>query len=218
MGKELLENIEVLTHSSIRIKGPGGTIYVDPFKIKDEPHDAAYILITHPHYDHFSLEDIRKVINSDTIIVVPKSMEDDALEFKPEVKDIVTVSPKTFKEIAGLEIETVPAYNTIRPFHQRRAEWVGYILRLDGKRVYIAGDTGLTKEAKKVKCDIALVPIGGTYTMGPKKAADLINTIKPEAAIPTHYGSVAGKPEYAKTFASLIKAPVQVIEKIQYFD
>ncbi len=216
----MVNNIEVLTHSSIRIKDRLGTIYIDPYKIRDESHDADFIFITHPHYDHFSVEDIRKVVKKTTILVVPKSMEDDALELKPELKDIVAVTPQIYKEVSGLEIQTIPAYNTVKPFHQKRAGWVGYILRLDSdrKRVYIAGDTGLTKEAKKVKCDIALVPIGGTYTMDPKRAAELINTIRPEIAIPTHYGSVAGKPEYARTFANLVKSPIKVVEKIQYFD
>ena len=78
---------------------------------------------------------------------------------------IVTVKPGVYREIDGLELETVPAYNILKPFHRKDAEWVGYILRIDGKRIYIAGDTDATKEAKAVKCDIALVPIGGTYTM-----------------------------------------------------
>lgn len=215
----MTDNIEVLTHSSIRIKDRLGTIYVDPYNLKDEPHDADYIFITHPHYDHFSVKDIKKIIKDSTILVVPRSMQDEALELKPDVKEIVTVTPQTYKDVAGLEIQTVPAYNTIKPFHQKRAEWVGYILHLDSnKRVYIAGDTGLTKEAKQVKCDIALVPIGGTYTMDPKRAAELINIIRPVIAIPTHYGSVAGKPDYGKTFASLVKSPVKVVEKIQYFE
>ena len=108
--------------------------------------------------------------------------------------------------------------NTIKPFHPKRAEWVGYILRLDGKRIYIAGDTGATKEARQVKCDIALLPIGGTFTMDAKKAADLTNLIRPEYAIPVHYGSSVGKKSDGQTFASLVKGPVKVVEKIQYFE
>jgi L-ascorbate metabolism protein UlaG (beta-lactamase superfamily) len=107
---------------------------------------------------------------------------------------ILTVKPGVYREVEDLEFETVPAYNLLKPFHPKGAEWVGYILRIDGKRIYIAGDTDETKEAKAVKCDIALVPIGGTYTMDAKKAAELVNTIRPEVAIPTHYGSIVGKP------------------------
>ena len=216
--KEMPDNIDVFTQNSIRIRSDLGVIYVDPFHMKEEPHDADYVLITHPHSDHFSIEDIRKVIKADTILVVPEKMEDDAGELKPDVKDIVTVKPGIYKEINGLEMETVPAYNTIKPFHPKRAEWVGYILRVNGKRIYIAGDTGATKEARQVKCDIALLPIGGTFTMDAKRAADLANTIRPEYAIPVHYGGLVGKKSDAQTFASLVKSPVKVIEKMQYFD
>ena len=214
----MIDNIEVFTQSSIRIKSTIGTIYVDPFQMKEEPHDADYVLITHQHYDHFSLADIRKVIKETTVLVSPESMIDDARELEPELKAVVGVKPGVYREISGLEIETIPAYNTLKPFHPRRAEWVGYIIRLDGKRIYIAGDTGETKEAKQVKCDIALVPIGGTYTMDVKRAADLINIIRPEYAIPTHYGSVVGRKTDGQAFAGLVKSPVKVIEKIQYFE
>ncbi|MBQ9302577.1 MBL fold metallo-hydrolase [Butyrivibrio sp.] len=212
----MLNNIEVFTQSSIRIKSSQGTIYLDPFQIKTEPHDADYILITHDHYDHFSVDDIRKIAKISTILVVPARMEDDAKELANDVASIVTVKPGVYKEISGLEIETIPAYNTVKPFHPRRAEWVGYILRADGKRIYVAGDTGLTKEARQVKCDIALLPVGGTYTMDTRRAAELANTIRPEYVIPTHYGSIVGKQSDGQTFASLVKSPVKVVEKIKF--
>ena len=214
----MIDNIEVFTQSSIRIKSSQGTIYLDPFQIKTEPHDADYILITHDHYDHFSVDDIKKIAKISTILVVPARMEDDAKELANDVASIVTVKPGVYKEISGLEIETIPAYNTVKPFHPRRAEWVGYILRADGKRIYVAGDTGLTKEAKQVRCDIALLPIGGTYTMDAKRAAELANIIRPDYVIPTHYGSIVGKQSDGQTFASLVKSPVKVVEKIQYFE
>lgn len=214
----MTDRIEVFTHSSIRIKGNSTTIYVDPFKIREELHDADYVFVTHQHYDHFSIEDILKVATADTILVVPESMVDDAMEIERSVKEIATVRPGEKKEIAGLSVEAIPAYNNIKPFHPKRANWVGYILTVDDKRIYIAGDTGLTRESKEVKCDIALIPIGGTYTMDAKKAAELVNIIKPEVAIPTHYGSVVGKPSDAAHFTDLVKEPVKVVTKIRYFD
>ena len=116
----------------------------------------------------------------------------------------------------GLEFDAIPAYNSLKPFHPRSAGWVGYILHIDGKRIYIAGDTDATKEAKDVKCDIALVPIGGTYTMDAKKAAELINVIRPDVAIPTHYGSIVGSEEDAKVFAANVKDPIKVEIMKQY--
>lgn len=212
----MTDNIEVLTQSCIRIKARVGTIYLDPFRMNEEPHDADFILITHDHYDHFSPEDIEKAGKSDTVLVVPEKMRSKADDVAAIVGRIETVKPGIYREINGLEFETVPAYNTLKPFHPKNAEWVGYILRLDGERIYIAGDTDATKEARAVKCDIALVPIGGTYTMDAKKAAELVNTIRPDVAIPTHYGSIVGSVSDEEVFAQYVKDPVKVEFKIQY--
>lgn len=131
------------------------------------------------------------------------------------VSKIVTVKPGVYREIDGLELETVPAYNILKPFHPKNAEWVGYILWIEGKRIYIAGDTDATKEAKAVKCDIALVPVGGTYTMDAKKAAELVNILRPSVAIPVHYGSVVGSPKDGEVFAEYVKDPIKVELKIK---
>ena len=119
-------------------------------------------------------------------------------------------------DINGLHLETVPAYNIMKPFHSKGAGWVGYIIETDGKRIYIAGDTDATNEAKAVKCDIAMVPVGGTYTMDTKAAAALVNEIRPEVAIPVHYGNIVGSPRDGEVFASLVKEPVKVEQKIRF--
>ena len=212
----MVDNIIVNTQSSIRIESRVGVIYADPLGINDDVHDADYILITHDHYDHFSPEDIEKVAESDSILVVPEKMQNKAQEVARVVGRIETVKPGVYREMNGLEFETVPAYNILKAFHPKSAGWVGYILRIDGKRIYIAGDTDVTKEAKEVKCDIALVPIGGTYTMDAKKAAELINTLRPNVAIPTHYGSIVGKPSDGETFAQYVKDPIKVEFKIAF--
>ena len=211
----MTENIDVFVQNSIRIKSAEGIFYVDPFRMDMEPHDAAYIFVTHDHFDHFSPEDIEKVAWQDTILVVPENMEKKAREAKAYVKQIVMVNPGVKSSIGNLKFETVPAYNINKPFHPQNAGWLGYIFETGGKRIYVAGDTDATKEAKTVKCDIALVPIGGTYTMDAKEAAELINIISPEVAIPTHYGSVVGKKEDEQVFAAAVKKPVAVEVKIK---
>lgn len=212
----MVEKIQVLTHSSIRIESRLGVIYADPFEIAEESHDAAYILVTHEHHDHFSPEDIRKIAKEDTILIVPESMKKKAGEAAALVQSIETMTPGTKRRIKDLEIEAVPAYNQRKPFHPKRAGWVGYILTLEGRRIYIAGDTDFVKENETLRCDIALVPIGGTYTMNAEKAAAFINAIAPEIAIPTHYGNIVGKEGDAETFASLVKPPVKVERKILF--
>ena len=212
----MVDNIEVNTQNSIRIESRVGTIYVDPLEIGNDAHDADYILITHDHYDHFSPEDIRKVAKADSILVVPEKMADKAQEVAGDIGKIETVKLGVYRELNGLEFETVPAYNLLKPFHPKSAEWVGYVLRIDGKRIYIAGDTDATKEAKAVKCEVALVPIGGTYTMDAKKASELVNAIRPNVAIPVHYGSIVGKSADGDVFAENVKDPIKVEFKIQF--
>ena len=205
-----ISNIEVFTQSSIRIRCDAGTVYADPFRMKESPHDADIVLITHDHYDHFSPEDLAKVINPATILVVPEKLAGKAAAFSAQVKTIETVVPGQRYQIAGLSFETVPSYNRIKPFHPKKNGWVGYLLDLDGQRVFIAGDTDKTKENSAVECDIALIPIGGKFTMDPEEAADLINTIRPKTAIPTHYGTIVGKKNDGDLFASLVDPSIDV--------
>ena len=212
----MVKNIDVFGQNSIRVKTSKGNIYIDPFQMKEEPHDAMIILITHDHYDHFSPEDIEKVAGNNTVMIVPQKMEKKAQEVAGIVGRITTVKPNEQIEINSLPLETVPAYNILKPFHPKSAEWVGYILNIEGKRIYIAGDTDSTREAQAVKCDIALIPVGGTYTMDSKKAAELVNTIRPEIAIPVHYGSVVGSPKDGEEFAKNVKDPVKVEIKIRF--
>lgn len=211
----MIENIEVFTQNSIRIRTENKNVYIDPFQMKETPKDADFILITHDHYDHFSPEDIEKTAGSETILIVPEKMAGKAKEVSGLVGRIITVIPGESREVEGLKFETIPAYNILKPFHPKSAGWVGYILLIGDKRIYIAGDTDATKEAKAVRCDVALVPIGGTYTMDAKQAAELVNTIRPEAAIPVHYRSIVGKKEDAEVFAANVKEPMRVEVKIQ---
>lgn len=206
----MMENITVFTQNSIRVDSNVGKIYIDPFRMNEEPKDADYILITHDHFDHFNIEDIPKVSRKDTVLVVPENMKEKAKEAAGYVGSIVTVKPGESVTVGKLNLETIPSYNIGKPFHPKDAGWVGYILNVDGKRIYIAGDTDATEEAKKVKCDIALIPIGGKYTMDAKEAAELVNIIRPAVAIPVHFGGVVGTPEDADVFAGKVDAGVKV--------
>lgn len=210
----MTENITVNIHSSIRIQDGDRVIYIDPFRISGTQGDADFILITHDHYDHFSPEDIRKVANRDTILVVPGMMMGKASEVAGLVGDIRMVKPEEIGDIGGLAYETVPAYNTGKAFHQKSAGWVGYILTVNDTRIYIAGDTDRTPENESVNCDIAMIPIGGTFTMDAREAAELVNRIKPQVAIPIHYGSVAGSKGDEDIFRKLVDPDIKVEIKL----
>lgn len=204
----MLDNISVF-HSSIRIEGEK-IIYFDPYKIDTEYHDADIIFITHSHFDHYSPEDIDKVIKEGTIIVVPQSMATDV-----EYDNVFTVDPENEYEIGDISFQTISAYNVNKKFHPKENCWVGYVVNFEEKSYYVAGDTDITEEAKNVKCDIALIPCGGTYTMDYKEAAELANIISPKIAVPTHYGSVAGSPEDGKRFVELLNDGIQGIVVIK---
>ena len=195
----MLNNIEVLCHSSIRMN-KGKIIYVDPFHIEENYQDADIILITHSHYDHFSEEDIEKVRKADTIIYVTEDYVENARQLGFFENKIIGIKPNQTYYEGNMEINTVPAYNVNKQFHPKENNWVGYILKIDGISYYIAGDTDITEENKKIKCDVAFVPVGGTYTMTAKEAAELVNIIKPKVAIPIHYDDIVGTKEDADTF------------------
>lgn len=203
-------NIKVLCHSSIKIESEGKIIYLDPFRIKEEIHDADIIAVTHSHYDHFSEEDISKVKNEKTMILVTSDLVERSIELGFNKENITVVMPNNSYKVLDIQIDTIPAYNINKKFHPKENNWVGYILKLEGKHVYIAGDTDITQENKNVKCDIALVPVGATYTMNFKEAAELVNVIKPEIVIPMHYGEIVGEKEDAIKFKEIVNNNIKV--------
>lgn len=201
--------ITINCHSSIKITD-NKIIYFDPYKIKDNYKDADIIFITHDHYDHFDVDSINKIIKDDTILVIPDKMNvENLLEIKS--KNIVKVLPNNTYDIRGYKIETIPSYNINKNFHPKENNWVGYIITINNERIYVAGDTDITSENKKVKCDIALVPIGGKFTMNYNEAAELINLIKPKTVIPTHYAEIIGSKIDGENFKKLISNDIECI-------
>ena len=207
----MINNITVNEQSSIRIES-GKVLYFDPFRLRTAPHDADVIFITHSHFDHYSPEDIAKAAKPGTLFVAPASM---AKELRA-LGSVTLMQPGESSAVCGIEVEAVAAYNRLKPFHPKRSGWLGYVVTLDGRRIYVCGDTDDTPEAEAVKCDIVCVPIGGTYTMDAAKAAAFVNALSPKIAIPIHYGTVVGKPSDADTFAGGVDAGISVVRKISF--
>ena len=154
----MLERIEVLCHSSIVIR-KDKVIYFDPFKIENSYNDADIIFITHSHYDHFSPEDINKVRNKDTVIVLTKDLRGNAIKLGFLEEKIIEVVPNKSYLVEGLEVQTIPAYNIDKDFHRKENDFVGYIITIGNIRYYIAGDTDINEDNKRVKCDVAFLPV-----------------------------------------------------------
>lgn len=199
----MLEDIEVLYHSCIRMNKEK-MIYIDPYHIEKNYNDADMIFITHDHYDHYSEEDIDKVRKNNTIFIVPENLLNKLIKKGINDENIIALDPGDAENIDGIKVEAIHSYNIDKPFHPKENNWLGYVIEIDGVRYYIAGDTDITEENKKIKCDVAFVPVGGTYTMNFSEAAQLINIIKPKIAVPIHYGSVVGTKQDATDFIKLL--------------
>ena len=203
----MYEEISLLIHSSIKISG-SKIIYFDTYEMREDSHDADIIFITHDHFDHFSPQDIKKAAKENTLLIMPESIK--GQEQQAGIRNVKFIRPNETLELEGLTVTAVPAYNPHKPFHTRDKNYVGYVVTMDNTVYYIAGDTDITPENQKIKCDAALIPIGGKYTMDYKEAAELVNIIKPKLAIPTHYGTVAGSLEDGKRFAELVDRGIEV--------
>lgn len=204
----MLKEIECLGHSTIKFKRNGKIIYVDPYNLKETKNDADLIFITHNHYDHFSPEDIKKIKNEDTIIIATEDLYTNILKLGFYAINIVTVKPNNNYQIENIKFTTTPSYNINKVYHPKENEWVGYIIEIDNIKYYIAGDTDAIEENAKIKCDVAFVPVGGTYTMDFKEAAKLIDEIKPKIVVPIHYGSIVGTKQDAEDFKKLLRPTI----------
>lgn len=189
----MLKGISVNYHASIRFDKENIIIYFDPYKIKDYKNDANYIFITHSHYDHYSKDDIKKVMNSNTKFIITSDLKEKVINLGILEKNIFVVYPNKNYVLDNINFDTIPAYNLDKQFHKKISNWVGYNILLDGNRYYIVGDSDVTEELQKVKCDVMFTPVGGIYTMNDEEAAIIVNKIKPKYAIPIHYDEVGSK-------------------------
>ena len=188
-------------------------IYFDPLNV-EKTQDADYIFITHTHWDHFSKEDILKIKKEATKIIGPKYIEEESLNMGFQKQDIYLVEPYqelTFKDI---KIKTVPAYNQEKTFHPRKNSSVGYVATINNTTYYIMGDTDALEENEQINCDILCIPIGGTYTMDKKEAAEFTNKLNPKTVIPIHYGLVVGTKEDVDWFKANVNKEIEVKELI----
>jgi L-ascorbate metabolism protein UlaG (beta-lactamase superfamily) len=142
--------------------------------------------VSHSHYDHFSAEDIAKVSGMTAKLISTQDV------IQKQGKGQV-LKPGQSMDVNGIKITGVPAYNPAKQFHPKSNNWLGFVVEIAGKRIYYAGDTDITDEMKALKnIDLALLPVGGTYTMNAEEAADAAKQFKPKQAIPYHWGDIVG--------------------------
>ncbi len=206
-----LKNIEINSTGNagviIEDRESGKIIYIDPYQLKQTDKKADLILITHPHYDHCSVQDISAIVKAGTSIVVPPGCQSKITRLKQEV-DMQVVEIGDEITIQNIKIKVVPAYNLNKAFHPKSERWHGYVLNFGEVQIYHAGDTDLIPEMNKLVGFhnlIALLPVGGGPTMNAEEAARAAGIINPKIAVPMHYGSVAGSVDDAEKFVQLCK-------------
>ena len=209
-----LEGLSWLGHASFRLSRAGVTLYFDPWKISSEPHDADLILISHPHFDHLDPGDVAKVAGPKTEVVTVAACAEQ-LKAAGFTGTIRIVKPGDKIRAKGVSIEVIPAYNTDKKFHKKEFGWAGFIVELDGVRIYHAGDTDFIPEMRGLKTDVALLPVSGVYVMTAEEAAEAAKAINPKVAVPMHYGSLIGTAADAKKFQELCGAVVVEVLKKQ---
>lgn len=207
--------ISWLGHDSFKIKN-GKTVIIDPFKIRPTSDKADVLLISHEHFDHFSLDDIKKVANERTIIVTIPTVKKELSSLK--VKEVKAVKPGDKLKLGDVSIEVVPAYNLNKfrepgkVFHPKEDGKAGFIIGINGVKIYHAGDTDAIPEMKGLKPDVALLPVSGTYVMTAEEAAQAAKMVEPKVAIPMHYGVIVGTEQDAQKFKQLTTVEVQILK------
>ena len=200
---DFLKKITWLGHDGFRIDG-SRTIYFDPFQIAST-QKADIILVTHEHYDHCSPDDIARIKQDDTIVVTEKDAA------KKLSGDVRVVAPGGVEKIGNVTVTAVPAYNIGKQFHPKEKGWLGFVIEMDGVRIYHAGDTDFIPEMEALQVDIALLPVSGTYVMTADEAIEAARAIGPRVAIPMHYGAIVGGTDDAETFRQALSGEMEVL-------
>ena len=203
MIEEMAQKIVWLGHDGFRIDVEK-TIYIDPYEISPGPK-ADLILVSHEHFDHCSPEDVSKIQGEGTVIITEKTSAEKL------TGDVRIIAPGESMSLGEIKIEALPSYNRDKDFHPKQKACLGFIVEVNGVRIYHAGDTDFIPEMKDLKVDIALLPVSGTYVMTAEQAVEAALAIQPKLAIPMHYGAIVGDDKDALAFKESLEGKIDVL-------
>jgi len=183
----------------------GRVIFVDPFRVPASAGPADLILVTHPHGDHFDRKAIAGLSKTGTVIVLPSSCAEAGQE---------SLSAGQTVSYGAARVKGIRAYNLRKRFHPQSGNWLGYMVEVEGVKLYHAGDTDMVPEMRDLKPDIALLPIGGMFTMSLRAAADAVLLLKAGLAIPMHYGMLLGGRGAGGRFSRLVGTGSMVLPRV----
>jgi L-ascorbate metabolism protein UlaG (beta-lactamase superfamily) len=202
---DVAAGISLQQSASARIEADGKTIYFDPlFDDKTLAPPADLILITHAHDRHCSAPTILRILKADTAIVAPESCA--RLLRETHAESITTPVPGKALRIAGFTVESVPAYTPDHADHPLAAGGVGYVLTIDGVKVYHSGSTALVPELKALRADVALMAFWNGYILSTEDAATLARSLGAKIVIPIHC-----KPEEAVKLRHTLQPAIRVV-------
>ncbi len=199
-----------LGDSSILLQTQGTTIYIDPVPpLEGWPRSmpaADLILLSHDHPTHFSHAALRQLRKDGTAVWGAK-------EVAAQLYGCLPLSEGSLLEFRHIRLHATPAYNPTPPrsgppgikLTHARGDAIGFLLELEDKRLYYAGDIGLMPELRQLSCDIALLPVGGTLTLRAKDAADAVERLGARTAIPLHWGGIEGTRDDAELFKEIVE-------------
>ncbi len=203
---DYLDGVSWFRHSSIRIRRRGVEIHVDPWGVA-EKGDADYVLLTHPHYDNFSEEDIARVRGPETVVVAPSTM-------RKQLGDVDhLLKPGDLIQLNTIDILAVPAHNLEGKFHSADSGWLGYVFTLDNVTYYHTGHTDPVESMSGIRCDVAFIPCCSDYTMGPEEAAKVAEVCGASVLVPLHWDEEPSARSEVEKLAGMFSGHVELLPR-----
>lgn len=205
----MIDGLHWLGHSGFRWEG-SKVVYFDPWKLSKKSKKADIVCVSHEHFDHCSGKDIALIISPNTIIVTCPAAAKKLSSLKNACAEIRPMAPGDSANLNDVEIKAIASYNINKEFHPKDTNKLGFVVTMDGISVYHAGDTDRIPEMDGLKCDVALLPISGTYVMSAVEAAEAAIAIGPKTVVPMHYGDIVGTTMDARRFEDALKGKIEV--------